>query len=97
MRSLITGIAKGSGSTRVLGGTVQTFTPVSKGADGAVAIVEVDQPFAVVEAQTSDLWSTLRLVIGRRTGGLSVAPRPHVRLIEVPRARARGRCNRHRR
>lgn len=62
MRSLITGIAEGSGSTRVLGGTVQTFTPVSKGADGAVAIVEVDQPFAVVVAQTSDLWSTLRLV-----------------------------------
>ena len=62
MRSLITGIAEGSGSTRVLGGTVQTVTPVSKGADGAVAIVEVDQPFAVVVAQTSDLWSTLRLV-----------------------------------
>ena len=62
MRSLITGIAQGSGSTRVLGGTVQTFTPVTKGADGVVAIVEVDQPFAVVEAQTSDLWSTLRLV-----------------------------------
>ena len=62
MRSLITGIAEGSGSTRVLGGNVQTFTPVSKGADGAVAIVEVDQPFAVVEAQTGDLWSTLRLV-----------------------------------
>jgi hypothetical protein len=62
MRSLITGIADGSGSTRVLGGTVQTFTPVSKGADGAVAIVEVDQPFAEVEAQTGDLSSTLRLV-----------------------------------
>jgi uncharacterized membrane protein YciS (DUF1049 family) len=62
MRSLITGIAEGSGSTRVLGRTVQTFTPVSRGADGAVAIVEVDQPFAVVVAQTSDLWSTLRLV-----------------------------------
>ena len=61
-RGRITGIAEGSGSTRVLGGTVQTFTPVSKGADGAVAIVEVDQPFAVVVAQTSDLWSTLRLV-----------------------------------
>ncbi len=55
------GDREGSGSTRVLGGTVQTFTPVSKGADGAVAIVEVDQPFAVVEAQTGDLWSTLRL------------------------------------
>ena len=60
-RSLITGIAKGSGSTRVLDDTVQTFTRVSKAADGPVAIVEVDQPFAVVEAQTGDLWSTLRL------------------------------------
>ena len=92
MRSLITGIAKGSGSTRVLGGTVQTFTPVSKGADGAVAIVEVDQPFAVVVAQTSDLWSMLRLVSAVGLAVSSVAPRPHVRLIEVARARARRRC-----
>jgi len=66
MRSLITGIAKGSGSTRVLDDTVQTFTPVSKRPDGPVAIVEVDQSLAVVEAQTGDLWSMLRLgsVIG---------------------------------
>jgi hypothetical protein len=66
MRSLITGIANGSGSTRVLDDTVQTFTPVSKRPDGPVAIVEVDQPLAVVEAQTGDLWSMLRLgsVIG---------------------------------
>jgi hypothetical protein len=35
---------------------VQTFTPVSK-----AAIVQVDQPFAAVEAQTGDLWSMLRL------------------------------------
>jgi hypothetical protein len=61
MRSLITGIAKGSGSTRVLDDTVQTFTPVSKRPDGPVAIVEVDQSLAVVEAQTGDLWSMLRL------------------------------------
>jgi hypothetical protein len=61
MRSLITGIAKGSGSTRVLDDTVQTFTRVSKATDGPVAIVEVDQPLAVVEAQTGDLWSMLRL------------------------------------
>jgi hypothetical protein len=61
MRSLITGIAKGSGSTRVLDDTVQTFTPVSRTTDGPVAIVEVDQPLAVVEAETGDLWSTLRL------------------------------------
>jgi hypothetical protein len=61
MRSLITGIAKGSGSTRVVDDTVQTFTRVSKGTDGPVAIVEVDQPLAVVEAQTGDLWSMLRL------------------------------------
>ena len=56
MRSLITGIANGSGSTRVVADTVQTFTPVSK-----AAIVQVDQPFAAVEAQTGDLWSMLRL------------------------------------
>ena len=61
MRSLIMGIAKGSDSTRVLDDTVQTFTRVSKATDGPVAIVEVDQPLAVVEAQTSDLWSKLRL------------------------------------
>jgi len=56
MRSLITGIANGSGSTRVVAGTVETFTPVSK-----AAIVQVDQPFAAVAAQTGDLWSMLRL------------------------------------
>jgi hypothetical protein len=56
MRSVITGVANGSGSTRVVAGTVQTFTPVSK-----AAIVQVDQPFAAVEAQTGDLWSMLRL------------------------------------
>ena len=59
MRSLITGIANGSGSTRVVAGTVQTFTPISK-----AAIVQVDQPFAAVEAQTGDLWSMLRLGSG---------------------------------
>jgi hypothetical protein len=56
MRSVITGVANGSGSTRVVAGTVQTFTPISK-----AAIVQVDQPFAAVEAQTGDLWSMLRL------------------------------------
>ena len=61
MRSLIIGIAQGSGSTRVLDDTVQTFTRVSRTTDGPVAIVEVDQPLAVVEAQTGDLWSMLRL------------------------------------
>jgi len=59
MRSVITGVANGSGSTRVLAGTVQTFTPISK-----AAIVQVDQPFAAVEAQTGDLWSMLRLGSG---------------------------------
>jgi len=58
MRSLITGIAEGSDSTRVLDGTVQTFTRVTK---GQVVVVEVDQPSALVEAQASGLWSTLRL------------------------------------
>ena len=60
-RSLIMWIAKGSGSTRVLDDTVRTFTPVSKATDGPVAIVEIDQPLAVVEAQIGDLWSTLRV------------------------------------
>jgi hypothetical protein len=61
MHPVITGIANGSDSTRVFDGTVQTFTRVSKGTDGPVAIVEVDQPYALVEAQTGGLWSTLRL------------------------------------
>jgi hypothetical protein len=64
MLSLVTGIAKGSGSARVGDGQVQTFTPVSKGTDGRVAVVEIDQPVAVVEARTGDLWTTLRLVFG---------------------------------
>ena len=60
MRSLITGIADGSDSTRVLDETVQTFTRV-KVPDGPVVIAEVDQPFALVEAQTGALWSQVRL------------------------------------
>jgi hypothetical protein len=65
MRSLITGIANGSGSTRVIAGTVQTFTPVSK-----AAIVQVDQPYAALEAQTGDVWSVLRMGSG---AGLAVS------------------------
>jgi hypothetical protein len=64
MRSLIMGIAKGSGSVRVVDGNVQTFTPVSRTTEGPVAIVEIDQPVAVVEAQAGDLWSMLRLGFG---------------------------------
>jgi hypothetical protein len=56
MRSVITGVANGSGSTRVVAGTVQTFTPISK-----AAIVQVDQPYAAVEAQTGELWSVIRM------------------------------------
>ena len=59
MQSLITEIANGSDSTRVLGGTVQTFTRISKG--GSVAIVQVDQPAALVEPQTGGPWSAVRL------------------------------------
>jgi hypothetical protein len=59
MRSLITEIANGSDSTRVLEGTVQSFTRISKA--GSVAIVQVDQPAALVEAQTGGPWSTVRL------------------------------------
>ena len=60
MESLITE-ATGSGLTRVVDDTVQIFTPVSRGADGPVAIVQVDLPLAVVEAQTGGLWSIVRL------------------------------------
>jgi hypothetical protein len=59
MQSLITEIANGSDSTRVLEGTVQTFTRISKA--GSVAIVQVDQPAALVEPQTGGPWSTVRL------------------------------------
>ena len=59
MRSLITDIANGSDSTRVLEGKVQTFTRISKA--GSVAIVQVDQPAALVEPETGGPWSTVRL------------------------------------
>lgn len=61
MRSLITRTAVGSGSTRVVDDTVQTFTRISKTPDGPVAIVQVDQPVASVDAQIDELWSTLRM------------------------------------
>ena len=61
MRSLITRTAVGSGSTRVVDDTVQTFTRISKTPDGPVAIVQVDQPLASVDAQIDELWSTLRM------------------------------------
>ena len=74
MASLITE-AKGSGLTRVVDETVQTFTPVSKGADGPVAIVQVDLPLAVVEAQSGDVWSKVRLgsVLGLVVSSLCLA------------------------
>ena len=61
MRSLITRTAVGSGSTRVVDDTVQTFTRISKTPDGPVAIVQVDQPLASVDARIDGLWSTLRM------------------------------------
>jgi hypothetical protein len=64
MRSLIRGVADGSGSSRVVDDTVQTFTPVSKRTHGRVAVVEIDQPVAVVEAQIGGFWSALRLALG---------------------------------
>jgi hypothetical protein len=59
MQSVITEIANGSDSTRVLGDTVQTFTRISKA--GSVAIVQVDEPAALVEPQTGGPWTTVRL------------------------------------
>lgn len=63
MQPLIVGIAQGSGGTRVVDDTVQTFLPVSKAADGPVAVVQLDQPFAVVEARIGSFWSLLRVAL----------------------------------
>jgi hypothetical protein len=63
MQPLIVGIAQGSGGTRVVDDTVQTFLPVSKAADGPVAVVQLDQPFSVVEARIGSFWSLLRLAL----------------------------------
>jgi uncharacterized membrane protein YciS (DUF1049 family) len=60
---LIVGIAQGSGGTRIVDNTVQTFLPVSKATDGPVAVVQLDQPFAVVEARIGGFWSLLRVVL----------------------------------
>ncbi len=61
MQPLIVGISQGSGGTRVLDDTVQTFMPVSKATGGPVAVVELDQPFAFAEARIGGFWSMLRL------------------------------------
>jgi len=58
---LIAGIAQGSGGTRVLDDTVQTFMPVSKAPGGPVAVVQLDQPFAFVKARIGAFWSMLRV------------------------------------
>jgi hypothetical protein len=63
MQPLIVGIAQGSGGTRVVDDTVQTFLPVSKAADGPVAVVQLDQPFSVVEARIGSFWSLLRVAL----------------------------------
>jgi hypothetical protein len=63
MQPLIVGIAQGSGGTRVVDDTVQTFLPVSKAADGPVAVVQLDQPFVVVEARIGSFWSLLRVAV----------------------------------
>jgi hypothetical protein len=63
MESLIVGIAQGFPlGTRVLDQTVQTFVPASKAGGGPVAVVEVDQPLAAVDARAGNFWSILRLV-----------------------------------
>lgn len=63
MQPLVVGIAEGSGGTRVVDDTVQTFLPVSKAADGPVAVVQLDQPFASVEARIGSFWSVLRVAL----------------------------------
>ena len=63
MQPLIVGIAQGSGGTRVVDDTVQTFLPVSKAADGPVAVVQLDQPYAVVDMRIGGFWSLLRVAL----------------------------------
>src|SRR6266511_2760503 len=57
MQPLIVGIAQGTGGTRVVDDTVQTFLPVSKAPGGPVAVVQLDQPYAFVKAQIGRFWS----------------------------------------
>jgi len=61
VQPLIVGIAQGSGGTRVLDDIVQTFMPVSKAPGGPVAVVQIDQPFALVKARIGAFWSMLRV------------------------------------
>jgi hypothetical protein len=63
VQPLIVGIAQGSGGTRVVDDTVQTFLPVSNAADGPVAVVQLDQPLASVEARIGSFWSMLRVAL----------------------------------
>ena len=63
MQPLIVGIAQGSGGTRVVDDTVQTFLPVSKAADGPVGVVQLDQPYAFVEARIGSFRSMLRVAL----------------------------------
>jgi hypothetical protein len=63
MQQFVTGLAQGQGGTRVVDDSVQTFLPVSKSADGPVAVVQLDQPYAVVEARIGSFWSLLRVAL----------------------------------
>jgi uncharacterized membrane protein YciS (DUF1049 family) len=62
MQQFIVELAQGQGGTRVVDGIVQTFLPISKSADGPVAVVELDQPYALVEARIGNFWSLVRLM-----------------------------------
>jgi hypothetical protein len=63
MQQFVIGLAQGQGGTRVVDDSVQTFLPVSKSADGPVAVVQLDQPYAVVEARIGSFWSLLRVAL----------------------------------
>ncbi len=61
-QSVIVSISQGLPlGTRVLDNTVQTFMRASKATGGPVAVVEVDQPIAAVDAQVGSVWSIVRL------------------------------------
>jgi hypothetical protein len=63
MQDLISPSAVGSGQSRVQGDVLQTFVPVTRNAGGSIAVAQMDQPVAPVDAQVSSVWGTLRMVL----------------------------------
>jgi hypothetical protein len=68
MRPLISEMSNGSGSYRVGDTTVRAFAPVLMATSARVALVEIDEPLAVVEARVGNVWKILRLAFALGLG-----------------------------